>query len=126
MTEHVDDKKLRKILVCKSYGGYSLSNVCHEELLRLNHPIAVEEQKDQVAYAAKPYGKFDSTLYKDDWGRHYDRDDAMLIEVVERLGCDVCSGSHCKLGITEIPWNVNWGIHEYDGQEYVEEVHRSW
>ena len=53
------------------------------------------------------------------------RDDPLLIKVVEEMG-EKASGSCAKLKIVEIPADVEWGIHEYDGSEHVEERHRTW
>ena len=58
---------------------------------------------------------------------YYDipRNDPILVHVVETLG-DAANGRFAKLRIVDIPDNVNWQISEYDGNETVEEVHRSW
>ena len=53
------------------------------------------------------------------------RNDPALVEVVEKLG-DKANGSFSKLKIVEIPDDVEWDIAEYDGLEWVEEVHRTW
>jgi len=72
------------------------------------------------------------TLYKRYAGvtgdiSHYDidRDDPFLIKVVNELGNDA-NGSHAKLKIVQIPSDVDWQIDEYDGNEWVAEVHRTW
>lgn len=54
-----------------------------------------------------------------------DRDDETLVQVVEELGKEA-SGFCADLVIVEIPDDVEWEITEYDGNETVEEVHRSW
>lgn len=54
-----------------------------------------------------------------------DRDDPDLIQVVKELG-EEANGEHAKLKIVEVPDGVDWYVDEYDGQETVEEVHRSW
>lgn len=54
-----------------------------------------------------------------------DRDDETLVQVVEELGKDA-NGTCADLVIVEIPDDVEWEITEYDGNETVEEVHRSW
>lgn len=54
------------------------------------------------------------------------RDDTDLIAVVEKLGEEAASGSFAELKIVEIPDDVNWEIHEYDGLETIHEAHRSW
>ena len=54
-----------------------------------------------------------------------ERNDLNLVKTVEDLG-EEANGRFAKLRIVEIPDDVNWEISEYDGNESVEEVHRSW
>lgn len=64
--------------------------------------------------------------YDDYWSsRDIKRDDPILIEVVEQLG-EKANGQCAKLGIVEIPDDVDWVIEEYDGNEHVAENHRTW
>ena len=53
------------------------------------------------------------------------RDDPKLIECVEKLG-EEANDTDAELKVVEIPDDVNWEIGEYDGLEWVEEVHRRW
>ena len=70
-------------------------------------------------------------LYKTRSGKEefYDfqleRDDLILIAVVEELG-EAADGGCAELKIVEIPDGVNWQIEEYDGLEHIAEVHRTW
>lgn len=57
--------------------------------------------------------------------RDIERDDPALIEVVEKLG-DKASGKCAELKIVEIPDGTDWVIDEYDGNEHIDEVHKSW
>lgn len=59
------------------------------------------------------------------YDRDLPRDDATLVQVVEELG-SAANGRHANLAVVEIPDDVKWGIHEYDGLEHVEEAHRTW
>ena len=54
-----------------------------------------------------------------------ERDDEILIAVVEELG-EQASGSCSSLEVVEIPDGVSWEIEEYDGNEHVSESHRTW
>jgi len=73
---------------------------------------------------------------KESWNNQYrarripdfegDRTNPLLIRVVEELGSDIASGRLSKLEIVEIPDGIDWEIDEYDGNETVEEKHRSW
>ena len=53
------------------------------------------------------------------------RTDPDLVAVVEELG-KKANGSAASLCVVEVPSNVDWYIHEYDGSEGIEENHRSW
>ena len=54
-----------------------------------------------------------------------DRTDPLLVQVVEELGARA-NGSCADLKVVEIPDGIEWEIDEYDGNERVEEKHRSW
>jgi hypothetical protein len=49
----------------------------------------------------------------------------MLVQVVEELG-SAADGWASSLKVIEIPDNVEWKVEEYDGMEWVAEVHRTW
>ena len=53
------------------------------------------------------------------------RNDPVLVEVVEQLG-DLANSCYSKLKIVEVPDDVKWYIHDYDGIESVYEKHRIW
>jgi hypothetical protein len=53
------------------------------------------------------------------------RDDKILVKVVEELGSKA-NGEYASLTIADIPDDVEWQIEEYDGNEWVAEVHRTW
>lgn len=91
-----------KVVINKCYGGFGLSRIA-EELYK--------ERK----------GITDPNWY------YYDipRDDPILVEMVETMG-DQVNGSCSDLRIVEIPDDVNWQVDEYDGHEWVAEVHRTW
>ena len=83
---------------------------------------------DQEFYAAndaerkasnEAYGK--NTIYC----RDIPRNDAALVQTVEEMG-EAANGRHAYLKIVEIPDDVEWEIDEYDGLEWVAEVHRTW
>ncbi len=57
--------------------------------------------------------------------RDMDRDDPILVQVVEELG-DRCRTQVSSPKVVEIPDDVEWTIEEYDGLEWVAEVHRTW
>ncbi len=94
---------MKRIAINKCFGGFGLS----DEALDL--------------YKAK------SGMGKDDevYAMDIKRDDPDLIEVIEELG-PMAYGDCAELKIVKIPDDVEWGIEEYDGIEWVSELHRTW
>lgn len=58
--------------------------------------------------------------------RDIDRNNPILLQVIEQLGIDACHGKYASLKIVEIPDDVAWHIDDYDGKEHVAEDHRTW
>lgn len=58
--------------------------------------------------------------------RDINRDDLLLIETVESIGCKESSGMCASLTVVEVPDGINWEIQEYDGNEHIAETHRTW
>lgn len=90
-----------KIAINKCYGGFSLSKEAYE-------------------FMGIPW---DGYGYK--FSDHDERTNVKLIECIEALG-DKASGRYSKVVVVKIPDDVNWGIEEYDGVEWVSEAHRIW
>jgi len=69
----------------------------------------------------------DGSVVDRDFGHCDDvsRDDPWLVRAVEILG-EAASGRLASLKIVLVPDNVKWLIAEYDGSEWVAEVHRTW
>lgn len=100
LIEHL--KGIRHIVINCCHGGFGLSE-------------AAEARYKELAGITDPH-----------W--HYyqiDRDDPILVRVVNELGRDA-DGHSAELKVVEIPAEVNWTIEEYDGSEWVAEVHRTW
>ena len=93
-----------KIVINSCWGGFGLS------------------EQAVARYAELKVGKLPKHWYVGD----LERNDPLLVQVVEELGEENASGELSKLRIVEIPDDIEWGIHEYDGMEYVEEIHRTW
>jgi hypothetical protein len=128
---------MTKIVYNACYGGFSLS---HEAIMRY------AEIKGIKLYTKKEYGYFhyylcppeeynrineeesanpvapgrferSNSLYFSD--RDFERNDPILVQVVEELG-DKANGRCAKLRITEVPAGTLYRIDEYDGFESVE------
>lgn len=107
-----------KIVINDCFGGFSLSPVA-TELYAENKGIKLTKKND--AWGVSHYTEGDRY-----WsGRDVDRDDPILIKVIEKLG-EGANGSFAALKIVEIPDDVDWQIEEYDGREWVAEKHRTW
>lgn len=53
------------------------------------------------------------------------RNSDQLVSVVKVLG-ERANSRYSRLKIVTIPDDVEWTIHEYDGMEWIAEVHRTW
>lgn len=85
-----------KVVYNGYYGGFSLSDK-----------------------AVARYWELKGTKPPKDWySRNVERDDQLLVQVVEELGKDAC-GSFAHLLITDVPAGTKWRIDEYDGSESV-------
>lgn len=48
-----------------------------------------------------------------------------MVAAVKALGAKA-NGTYSELKVVEVPDDVEWHIHEYDGAEHVAENHRTW
>jgi hypothetical protein len=107
-----------KIVINDCYGGFGLSSAAIK-LYAANVGIKLKKEND-------PWGV---SYYSEDdryWNpRNIERNDPELVKVVELLGED-SADSFAALKVIEIPDDVDWDIHEYDGREWVAEKHRTW
>lgn len=118
-----------KVVINKCFGGFGLSTKAHEWLIKnrgwkvtkYNEKGNMEDESAQLVLTDKP------ELYAKYWD-HFsgeNRTHKDIIDVVEKLK-DKASDTYSKLEIVEIPDSVEWEIDEYDGNESIEEKHRSW
>ena len=113
---------MTQVVINRCFGGFSLSDAAiqrYGELAGLD-------------LFSKDNGVWGSNwFYKTDKGdEHFSswnipRDDPNLIRVVEEMG-EASWGGAAELKVIEIPDNTKWEIADYDGQEWVSEVHRTW
>ena len=113
-----------KIVINKHYGSFSLSeeavllygdkkglniiSIRDEAIKDINH-YYLNEEKEENSFC--------------EWD--IERNDPILVEVVEQLG-DLADTRHTRLKVVEVPDDVKWYIHDYDGIESVYEKHRIW
>lgn len=108
--------------VDKKYGGLGIVHywlVPPEERLKNRE----DEWHTMTRAERQEYNK----LYSEQcvYERDFERDDPVLIQVVEELGTKA-NGKHATLKIVEIPDDVQWQVDEYDGNEWVAEKHCTW
>jgi hypothetical protein len=142
-----------KVVINKCWGGFGLSDEAYLWMHKHgNIPIKkyTEEKRGKDGkYKHEPKNEgmviFDRTLsaatlktvsredeikflgrYWETWSRDNEfRSNPLLVKCVEALG-EKANGQHASLKVVEIPDGVKWHIEEYDGQESIDEDHRSW
>ena len=90
-----------KFVINTCYGGFSLSN----EALKLYEDLSGKK----IVY-----------------DRDIQRNDPILIDIIETLGFEKSNGYYAELKIVDIPDGINYTICQCDGKEWVAEVHRIW
>ena len=105
-----------------------MSNKAFELYLTLKGiPFEATESKFKFRPDDKLYWKqgmvddYDGLL----WVRDVERNDPVLVRVVEELG-DEANDHFSELKVVTIPDDVEWHVAEYDGMEHVAENHRTW
>jgi hypothetical protein len=93
---------MKKVVINRCFGGFSISQEAVNRLAKLK-----------------------GVLPEDIDSYDLERDDPLLVQVVEELK-EKANGSCAYLNIVEIPDEVEFIIEEYDGSEHVAEKHRTW
>lgn len=115
---------MRKLVINKAHGGFSLSRQAFLRLRELGCKAALEEP-DYGEYYTDGSGPREDIGWGEFFGREIPRDDPLLLQVVEELGA-ATNGRMASLKVVEIPDDVDWEVEEYDGLEWVAETHRRW
>lgn len=107
-------QSMRKIVINTSMGGFTISRKAYERYLELGGKSIVEADTTLDDFS-KEYGI----------NPHVNRDNPLLIQVIEELGNEASTNS--KLCIVEIPNDIIWYIYyREDGTEVVCECSRFW
>ena len=122
-----------KIVINDCFGGFGLSPTATRRYAELKGYHIVETGEEgawKILFIHPTYsGSYDDMTpdERENIISPYDipRNDPTLIQVVEEMGVG-SYGSFATLKIVEIPDDVDWTIQEYDGTEWVAEVHRTW
>lgn len=116
-----------KVVINRCFGGFGLSDAAFEALLNLKG-IEWEKTNKPDAYTQHYYrkGQLDiEEAYLSPYDFVEDRAEPDLIKVIELMG-EEANSIYSELKIVEIPDDVKWHIHEYDGMEHIAEDHRTW
>ncbi len=119
---------MKKIVINSCYGGFGLSQEALRELQKRLPP-----DSEMVVVARKDPDNPEAQIDAAEQYRYFvehgpvlsTRSNPQLVEVVEELGSRA-NGLCANLKIVEIPDDVDCVIKEYDGDEWVAEVHRTW
>lgn len=109
----MNEDNMTKIVINNCYGGFGLS----DEAIRLYLDLkgfAYKVKRISNLYNHYVVEGLDN-FYADD----LERDDLVLIEVVEKLG-EKANGLCAKLAITELPKGTLYRINGFDGLESIE------
>ena len=101
---------MTKVVISTCYGGFGLSKEAQEE-------FAKRKGIDPGNYTDYGYENIQ------EW--EINRGDDDLISIVESMGASANS-RFSELKVVEIPDGVEWTVEEYDGREWIAEVHRTW
>ena len=94
---------MTKIVINRCFGGFGLSSRAHALIAkRKGWQHACDDYDHDYWYSSLGNAVYESDLKRD------------------------ADGDHAELKIVDVPDNVDWFIHEYDGIEEVHECHRSW
>lgn len=111
-----------KVVINRDFGGFGLSDAAIKRYAEIAGLNLVKKKDVWGGYVYYKEHVSEDTYFSD-----YDipRNDPALVQVVEELGEDA-DGISSSLKVVEVPDDVKWQIEEYDGVEWVAEVHRTW
>ena len=111
-----------KVVINRCYGGFSLSDEAIELYLNKKGWKFTKEKSEYFSLCGYDYIIEGQEHWYD---RDIERHDPVLVEVVQELGAKA-GGKFSDLNVVEVPDGVNYVVEEYDGKEWVAEVHRTW
>ena len=112
-----------KIVINCDYGGFGLSEEAIRMYLTKTGQVWEEEVRQPSGMTLFWLDKANEKLF---WDSEIPRNDPILVEIVENLKTKKAGNRFASLKVVEIPDDVEWEIKEYDGMEWIAEVHRTW
>lgn len=118
----------KKVVINTCFGGFGLSGVAFRRWCELSNSKYMSVRNEELfeKYGIEnfyTYTILDGNMEIDD--SDIDREDVNLVAVVEEMGEDAW-GDYAELKVVEIPADVDYDIHDYDGIESIHEKHRVW
>ena len=114
--------KNMKVVINCDFGGFGLSDEASRLYLTKKRIGWTEEKTGFMSLTNFKIGSNSDDYF---WDHQLERNDPVLIEVIEELG-KKANGKYANLKIVEIPNDVEWQVEEYDGMEHIAEKHRTW
>lgn len=111
---------MTKIVYNTCFGGFGLSDAAvlrYGELKGIRFYLE-KGQWSTVFWLLPPEERVDNGANQSFWADSIERDDPILVQVVEELG-EAANGDYADLHITEISSGTLYRIDEYDGRERV-------
>ncbi len=113
----------QRIVICIRASQFFLSRKAFHRLRELGNAVAVAETDYGERYDGGLGSKRD--VLGDAFCRIIPRNDTDLLTVIDEMGQEA-AGTGCKLGIAEVPDDVDWEVVADDGFEWIAEKHRTW
>jgi hypothetical protein len=117
---------VRYIVINRQHGGFGLSwdaQIAYLERAGIAYTLVDRVSRDDTVR----FGQEIKLANGDNWNDRRDiaRDDPALVATVRALGKEA-NGTFADLKVVKIPGDIEWQIDEYDGQEWVSEMHQTW
>ena len=120
---------MTRVAINRCFGGFDISDEAFEKLLERKGIAFDKVEKENSTFIGASYYKAghagDDDHYLSNYEFYENRSDEDLIAVIEEMG-QASWGWAAEITIVEIPDEVKWHIHEYDGIEHIAEDHRTW
>ena len=115
---------VQRIVINRAHGGFRLSREAILLYLELSGEAYTLEPQEDRERQLRLGDRIMVQGYEFE-SHSINRDDPALVTTVRQLGSKA-DGEYATLKIVEVPAGVAWQIDDYDGKEWVAEVHRTW
>jgi hypothetical protein len=117
-----DAHPIRKVVLNRSVGAFSLSAVAINEILSRKGDVV--DLRVLQMNSIKTYRQMRRPLLISD-KLMIDRYDPVLVSIVEEFG-SLASGAEAELAVVIIPWNLEWAIGDVCGIEFISAGEKVW